>query len=125
MAWLAHLSVDPNAETRRGTLSVFSELRAAYISQQTLHELYFHQHDEKRLLEERVRGAMREFEDRLAKVAVTPAGSVIAKRQKVAAELKTYSNLIEEMLSITKQSYGASLAAAQMGHLAFEHTNDY
>jgi hypothetical protein len=65
---------------------------------------------------------MREFEDRLAKVAVTPAGSVIAKRQKVAVELKTYSNLIEEMLSITKQSYGASLAAAQMGHLAFEHT---
>jgi hypothetical protein len=26
------------------------------------------------------------------------------------------------MLSITKESYGASLAAAQMGHLAFEHT---
>ncbi len=26
------------------------------------------------------------------------------------------------MLSITKQSYGASLAVAQMGHLAFEHT---
>ena len=65
---------------------------------------------------------MREFEERLAKVAVNPAGSVHAKRQKVAAELKTYSNLIEEMLSITKESYGASLAAAQMGHLAFEHT---
>ncbi len=29
---------------------------------------------------------------------------------------------MEEMLSITKESYGASLAAAQMGHLAFEHT---
>ena len=122
VSWLAHLSVDPNLETRRGTLSVFSELRAAYSSQQTLHELCFHHHDEKRLLEERVRGAMREFEERLAKVAVGPAGSVHAKRQKVAAELKTYSNLVEEMLSITGESYGASLAAAQMGHLAFEHT---
>ncbi len=39
-----------------------------------------------------------------------------------AAELKTYSNLVEKMLSITKDSYGASLAAAQMDHLAFEHT---
>jgi hypothetical protein len=29
---------------------------------------------------------------------------------------------MEDMLSITKESYGASLAAAQMGHLAFEHT---
>ncbi len=39
VTWLAHLSIDPNAETRRGTLSVFSELRAAYSSQQTLHEM--------------------------------------------------------------------------------------
>ncbi len=30
VTWLATLSVDPNAETRRGVLSVFSELRAAY-----------------------------------------------------------------------------------------------
>ncbi len=29
VTWLAKLSIDPNAETRRGTLSVFSELRAA------------------------------------------------------------------------------------------------
>jgi hypothetical protein len=122
VTWLAMLSIDPNAETRRGTLSVFSELRAAYSSQRTLHELYFHHHDEKHMLEGRVRGVMHELEDRLAKVAVTPAGSVFAKSQKVAAELKTYSNLMEEMLSITKESYGASLAAAQMGHLAFEHT---
>ena len=33
VTWLAMLSIDPNAETRRGTLSVFSELRAAYSSQ--------------------------------------------------------------------------------------------
>jgi hypothetical protein len=95
VTWLAYLSIDPNAETRRGTLSVFSELRAAYSSQQTLHELYFHQHEEKQLLEERVRGAMHEFEDRLVKVAVGPAGSVFAKRQKLAAELKTYSNFVK------------------------------
>jgi hypothetical protein len=30
VTWLAKLSIDPNAETRRSTLSVFSELRAAY-----------------------------------------------------------------------------------------------
>jgi hypothetical protein len=69
----------------------------------------------KQLLENRVRGAMHELEDRLAKVAVAPAPSVFAKRQKIATELKTYSNLMKEMLSITKESYGASLAAAQMG----------
>ena len=42
--WLAHLSITPDLETRRATLSVFSELQAAYSSERTLHELYFHQH---------------------------------------------------------------------------------
>ncbi len=65
---------------------------------------------------------MHDLGDRLAKVAVAPTGSAIAKRQKVAAELKGVSNLVEEMLSIAKESYSASLAASQMGHLAFEHT---
>jgi hypothetical protein len=45
MIWLASLSLDPKLEVRRGVLSVFSELRAAYSSQKTLHELYFHLHD--------------------------------------------------------------------------------
>ncbi len=30
--WLATLSIDPDSEIRRGTLSVFSELKAAYFS---------------------------------------------------------------------------------------------
>ncbi len=55
VTWLAMLSIDPNAETRRGTLSVFSELRATYSTQRTLHELYFHHHDEKQLLERKIR----------------------------------------------------------------------
>jgi hypothetical protein len=97
VTWLAKLFIDPNAETRRGTLSVFSELRATYSSQRTLHELYIHHHDEKRLLEKRIRGAMNDLGDRLAKVAVNPAGSAIAKRQKIATELKGISNLVEEM----------------------------
>jgi hypothetical protein len=122
VTWLAMLSIDPNAETRRGTLSVLSELRAAYSSQRTLHELYFHHHDEKQVLEKVIRGAMSDLGDRLAKVAFNPAGSAIAKRQKVVTELKGVSNLVEEMLTITKESYNASLAASQMGHLAFEHT---
>ncbi len=109
-------------ETRRGTLSVFSDFRAAYSSRRTLHELYFHHHDEKQLLEKRVRGAAHDISDRLAKVAVAPTGSAIAKRQKVAIELKSFSNLVEEILSIAKESYRASLAASQMGHLAFKHT---
>jgi hypothetical protein len=116
VTWLAKLSIDPNAETRRGTLSVFSELRAAYSSQRTLNELYFHHHDEKQLLEKRFCGAMHDLGDRLAKVALA-----IAKRQKVATELKIVTNLVEEMLSIAKESYSALLAASQMGHLAFEH----
>ncbi len=122
VTWLAKLFIDPNAETRRGTLSVFSELRAAYSSQQTLQELYFHHHDERQLLEKIVRGAMSDLGDRLANVAVAPTGSAIAKRQKVATEIESVSNLVEEMLSIAKESYSASLAASQMGHLAFEHT---
>jgi hypothetical protein len=122
VTWLAMLFIDPDAETRRGTLSVFSEFRAAYSTQRTLHELYFHHHDEKQLLERRIRGAMSDLGDRLAKVAVAPLGSAIVTRQKIAAELKGISNLVEEMLSITKDSYNASLAASQTGHLAFEHT---
>jgi hypothetical protein len=108
VTWLAKLSIDPNAKTRRGTLSVFSELRADYSSQRTLHELYFHHHDEKHDLGDWL--------------AVAPTGSAIAKRQKLATELKSVSNLVEEMLSISKESYSASLAASQMSHLAFEHT---
>ncbi len=111
VTWLAKLFIDPNAETRRGTLSVFSELRAVYLSQRTTHELYFHHHDEKQLLGKRVRGAMHDLGDQFAKVVVAPTGSAIAKRQKVATELKSVFNLVEEMLSIAKES-----------HLAFEHT---
>ncbi len=40
--WLARLSIDPDSETRRGTLAVFTELQAAYSTQSSLHELYFH-----------------------------------------------------------------------------------
>jgi hypothetical protein len=111
-------------EEARFRFSQFSELRAAYSSHRTLHELYFHHHIEKQLLEKRICGAMHDLGDRLAKVAVVPTGSAIAKRQrqKGAIELKGVSNLVEKMLSIAKESYCASLAASQMGHLAFEHT---
>jgi hypothetical protein len=37
--WLATLSINPDSEMRRGTLSVFSELQAAYSTQKSLHEL--------------------------------------------------------------------------------------
>jgi hypothetical protein len=80
VTWLAMLSIDPKMETRRGTLLVFSDLQAAYSSEPTLHALYFHHHEDKQLLEKRVRDAMHELEERLAKVAVNPAGSVFAKR---------------------------------------------
>ena len=55
---------------------------------------------------------MHDLGDRLEKVAVVPTGSAIAKRQKVDIELKGVSNLVEEMLSIAKESYCASLAAS-------------
>jgi hypothetical protein len=120
--WLATLSIDPDSEVRRGTLSVFSELKAAYSTQKSLHELYFHQYDEKKLLEERVRGTMSDVGGRLCKVAVAPAHSAIAKRQNIDAELQSVSTLVEEMLTMAKQSYSASLTASHMGHLlvAFE-----
>jgi len=119
--WLARLSIDPDSEVRRGTLSVFSELKAAYSTQKSLHELYFHQHDEKRTLEERVRGTMSDVKERLCKVATAPAQSVIAKRQNIDTELKSVSALVDEMLTIAKQSYSAALTASHMGHLALEH----
>ena len=48
--WLARLSINPDSETRRGTLAVFAELQAAYSTQSSLHELYFHQYDDKSFL---------------------------------------------------------------------------
>jgi hypothetical protein len=116
--WLATLSIDPNTEIRRGTLEFFSELQATYSSQRTLHELYFDHHDDKKLLEARVRGARSELGERLTKVVVTPMGSVIQKRQNIAVELKSISALVEEMLTMAKQPYSAALTASYMSHLA-------
>ncbi len=76
--WLAQLSISPDLETRRATLSVFSELQAAYSSERTLHELYFHQHDDKKQFEERVRAVMSDLEERIVKVSIR-AGSVTVK----------------------------------------------
>jgi hypothetical protein len=50
--WLAMLSSNPGSETRRGTLSVFAELQAAYSTQKPLHELYFHHYDDKSFLKQ-------------------------------------------------------------------------
>jgi hypothetical protein len=121
MDWLACLSIDPNSEVRRGTLSVFSELRAAYSSQRTLQELYFHLHDDKKLLETRVRGAMADLGERVTKVAVAPTCGAIQKRQNITNELKPICALVEEMLEIAKRSYGVALTASHMGHIAYEH----
>jgi hypothetical protein len=120
--WVARLSIDPRTEIRRGTIAVFSELQSAYTSQRTLHELYFHQHDDKKLLEERFRGAMSDVGERLTRVAVNPSGGVIQKRHNIATELQTISALVEEMLAMAKQSYSGALTASHMGHLALEHT---
>ncbi len=93
--WIATLSIDPRAEIRRGTIAVFSELQSAHTSQRTLHELYFHQHDDKKLLEERVRGAMSDVGERITRVAVNPSGGVIQKRHNIATELRSISALVE------------------------------
>jgi hypothetical protein len=103
--WLATLSIDPDSEVRRGTLSVFSELKAAYSTQSSLHELYFHQYDDKKVLEDRVRGAMLDVGERLKRVAVAPAPSATAKRLNIDVELQSVSSLVGEMLTIAKQSY--------------------
>jgi hypothetical protein len=117
---LAHLSITPDLETRRATLAVFSELQAAYSSERTLHELYFHQHDDKKKLEDLVRSVISDLEERIINVSIRP-GSVNAKKEAVANELKAVSALVEEMLHIAKQSHGAALTASHMGHIASEH----
>jgi hypothetical protein len=119
--WLATLSIDPDSKTRRGTLAVFSELQAAYSTQSSLHELYFHQHDDRKLLEKRIRGAMSDVGERLTRVAVAPATSAIAKRQNIVTELQSVSSLVEEMLTMAKRLYSIALTASHMGHLAYEH----
>ena len=118
--WLARLSIDPDSEARRGTLSVFSELKAAYSAQSSLHELYFHQYDDKKALEDRVRGAMSDVGERLKRVSAAHSSSASAKRHNIDVELQGVSSLVEEMLTIAKQSYSASLTASHMGHLALE-----
>ncbi len=117
---MAHLSIAPDLETRRATLAVFSELQAAYSSERTLHELYFHQHDDKKQLEEQIRSVLSDLEERIIKVSIRP-GSVSAKKEAVANEVKAVSALVEEMLQIAKQSHDAALTASHMGHIAFEH----
>ena len=77
--WLARLSINPDSETRRGMLAVFAELQAAYYTQSSLPELYFHQYDDKKLLETRIRSTMSDMGERLTRVAVAPAPSAIAK----------------------------------------------
>ncbi len=118
--WLATLSIDPDSEARRGTLSIFSELKAAYSTHTSLYELYFHQYDDKKVLEQRVRGAMSDVGERLKKVAAAPSTSAISKRQNIDVELQSVSSLVEEMLTIAQKSYSTSLTASHMGHLAFE-----
>ena len=100
--------------------TVFSELKAAYSAQSSLHELYFHQYDDKKALENRVRGAMSDVGERLKRVSVAHAPSATAKRHNIDVELQGVSSLVEEMLTIAKQSYSASLTASHMGHLALE-----
>ena len=91
--WLAALSIEPDSEARRGTLSVFSELKAAYSTQNSLHELYFHQYDDKKVLESRIRGAMSDVGERLKRVAAAPSTSAIAMRQNIDVELQSVSSL--------------------------------
>ncbi len=63
---------------------------------------------------------MSDLEERIIKVSIRP-GSVTAKKEAVASEVKAVSALVEEMLHIAKQSHGAALTASHMGHIAFEH----
>ncbi len=86
---------------RRAILAVFSELQAAYSSERTLHELYFHQHDDKKQLEERVRGVMADLEERIVKASIR-AGSVTAKREAVANEVKAVTALVEDLAMLAR-----------------------
>ena len=63
---------------------------------------------------------MSDVGERLKRVAVAPAPSATAKRHNIDVELQGVSSLVEEMLTIAKQSYNTSLTASHMGHLAFE-----
>jgi hypothetical protein len=65
---------------------------------------------------------MSEMGERLTRVAGTPTGSPIQKRQNIAVELQCISSLVEEMLTMAKQSYSAALTASHIGHLAYEQT---
>jgi hypothetical protein len=121
MVCLANISLGPEIEVQRGVLSVFSELRAAYSSQKTLHELHFHLHDDKKLLETRVRGALSDLGKRVTKAAVGPTGGAIQKRQNIANELKPICALVEEMLLPSVLTVSHSLYASHMGHIAYEH----
>ncbi len=55
-------------------------------------------------------------------MAVNPSGGVIQKRHTIATELQSISALVEEMLTMAKQSYNAALTASHMGQFALEHT---
>jgi hypothetical protein len=63
---------------------------------------------------------MSDVEERLTRIAVAPASSAIAKRQNIATELQNVSSLVEEMLTMAKQSYSAALTASHVAHIAYE-----
>jgi hypothetical protein len=63
---------------------------------------------------------MSDLEERIVKASIR-TGSVTAKREAVANEVKAVTALVEEMLGVAKQSYGVALTASHMGHIAFEH----
>ncbi len=63
---------------------------------------------------------MSDLAERIVKAPIR-AGSVSAKRDAVASELKAVSAIVEEMLGMAEQSYSVALTASHMGHIAFEH----
>jgi hypothetical protein len=121
MDWLAQLSIDPHLEVRRGTLSVFSELQAAYSSQKTLRELHFHHDDDKSFLKLEFVVLCLTLGNDLQRLLSPPQAAIQEKRQNIANELKPICALVEEMLEIAKKSYDVALTASHMRHIAFEH----
>ena len=97
------LNLDSYLDKIRSYLIIFNGLQVNYsvkarLAQNTIHG-----------------GRMSDMGERLKKVSAAPSSSATAKRHNIDVELQGVSSLVEEMLTIAKQSYSASLTASHIG----------
>ena len=121
LRWLAKRSIDPELETRRGTIAVFSDLQSVYCSQPTLHELLGSLSKDARIFRERFEQLVTNSQVSF-KEFLTDRVSRTLLIQRFEDEWGKLATLHDELFQLLESARGAEIAASHMGCIAFEHT---